>query len=277
MAPEPNEEFTLARTLDIHYLTNKILLILLAIVFLGSFGWFYFTNRTIMQSIVFAFLQIILVFLCWAIAREIDPDHDYAAFFGIPLLFLPFTIVQGNILILLWLIMSLRLINQTTGKATSSSDVTVFIFLSIITSLVSIQLLILPLSISIILLTSFLPKKQPALSFLSIPLLPSFILLILIFPESWDFLNPSPWLLIYIAFSSALLLLVTTMTDEVSCKGDYSYKRLSLKRVQTAQIIAVLSVLLLTTFHGNILSIFPAWAAITGVGVFRLVHLIINK
>jgi hypothetical protein len=277
MAPEPNEEFTLARTLDIHYLTNKILLILLAIVFLGSFGWFYFTNRTIMQSIVFAFLQIILVFLCWAIAREIDPDHDYAAFFGIPLLFLPFTIVQGNILILLWLIMSLRLINQTTGKATSSSDVTVFIFLSIITSLVSIQLLILPLSISIILLTSFLPKKQPALSFLSIPLLPSFILLILIFPESWDFLNPSPWLLIYIAFSSALLLLVTTMTDEVNCKGDYSYKRLSLKRVQTAQIIAVLSVLLLTTFHGNILSIFPAWAAITGVGVFRLVHLIINK
>lgn len=277
MAPEPNEEFTLARTLDIHYLPNKILLILLPIIFLGSFGWFYFTNRTIFQSIVFAFLQIILVFLCWAIAREIDPDHDYAAFFGIPLLFLPFTVVQGNILILLWLIMSLRLINQTTGKATSSSDVTVFIFLSIITSLVSIQLLILPLSISIILLTSFLPKKQPALSFLSIPLLPSFILLILIFPESWDFLNPSPWLLIYIAFSSALLLLVTTMTDEVNCKGDYSYKQLSLKRVQTAQIIAVLSVLLLTTFHGNILSIFPAWAAITGVGVFRLVHLIINK
>ena len=67
------------------------------------------------------------------------------------------------------------------------------------------------------------------------------------------------------------------MTDEVNCKGDYSYKQLSLKRVQTAQIIAVLSVLLLTTFHGNILSIFPAWAAITGVGVFRLVHLIINK
>ncbi len=277
MAPEPSEEFTLARSLDIHYLPNKIILILLPIVFISTFAWFFVKNTTITQNIIYSLFQVILVFFCWALGREIDPDHDYAAFLGIPLLFLPFAIAKGSILVLFWFIIGLRLLNQTTGKKTSSADVTVFLFLSLIAALISSQLLILPLSIIIIFLTSFLPKRQPSLSFFSIPLIPSFILLLLIFPGSWDFINPSPWILIYIAISSALLFLVTTLTDKIQCTGDHSHTPLSLKRVQTAQIISVLSVLLLTTFHGNILSVFPVWSAITGVGIFRLGQLIFNR
>lgn len=276
MSDESSEEFTLARGLDSSYTPNKVLFAVLLLVIPVTIGWQVFSGETIVQSLIISLFQVILVFLCWALGRELDPDHDYAAFFGIVFLFLPFTITQGNILIAIWFLIGLRVINLTTGKSVTSTDILVYVLLSFLAALVTSAILVIPLSIIIILLSSFLPKRKPELGLLSIPLFPGFILLMLINPETWCFLNVSPLLLIYIAFSSALLFLVTTTTDTIGCTGDRSMKPLSLKRVQTAQLVGVLSVLILTTFHGNILFVFPMWAAISGVGIYRLIYLIIK-
>ena len=276
MSDESSEEFTLARGLDSSYTPNKVLFAVLLLVIPVTIGWQVFSGETIVQSLIISLFQVILVFLCWALGRELDPDHDYAAFFGIVFLFLPFTITQGNILIAIWFLIGLRVINLTTGKSVTSTDILVYVLLSFLAALVTSAILVIPLSIIIILLSSFLPKRQPELGLLSIPLFPGFILLMLITPETWCFLNVSPLILIYIAFSSALLFLVTTTTDTIDCTGDRSMKPLSLKRVQTAQLVGVLSVLILSTFHGNILFVFPMWAAISGVGIYRLIYLIIK-
>ncbi|MBS3778052.1 MAG: hypothetical protein KGY50_02020 [Candidatus Thermoplasmatota archaeon] len=276
MPEESSEDFSLARTINITYTPNKILIFLLLLVLLGTIGWGFYTGQNLFQSISSGILQLFFVFFCWAIGRELDPDHDYAAFFGIPLLFLPLTMIQGNVFVLLWFLISLRLINQTTGKKTTSTDIIFFVFLTLFSAFLSSAILLLPLAIIIILLSSILPKKQPGLSLLSIPLFPSLILLLLINPDAWSFLNVSPWILIYIAISSALLFLVTTTTDELKKTGDHSLSKLSSKRVQSAQLLCVLSVLIISTFHGNILSVFPVWAAITGIGFYRLIRLIIK-
>jgi hypothetical protein len=277
MPAESTEEFTLLRLLDTKYKPNRILLIVLSFIFFATFGWYIYKNSPFSQSLYLGLIQTVLVFICWTIGRELDPDNDYAAFLGIPLLFLPFSLTQGNIFVLLWFLISIRLINQTTGKKTTSSDVTFYLFLSILSAILSTQILIFPLSILIIVLTSAIPSKQIQLSILSIPLIPSFILFFLVFPKTWILLNPSPWILIYIAVSCALMFFVTITTDHIDSKGDRSFSPLSLKRVQSSQIIAVLSVLMISTFHGSILSVFPVWAAITGVGIFRLFHFFINK
>ncbi len=277
MAAEPTEEFTLLRILDTRYKPNKILFIILLIQFFLTFGWYSFNSNTVVQSIYLALIQTIIVFLCWAIGRELDPDHDYAAFLGLPLLFLPFSFTQGNIFVLLWFLISLRLLNQTTGIRSTSSDVTFYISLSILSALLSTQILILLIAIFIIVVTSIIPKKEIQLSILATPLIPCFILFYFVFPEAWILLNPSPWLLMYIAVSCALMFFITTTTDKIDCIGDHSLTPLSLKRVQSGQIIAVLSVLMLSTFHGSIYPIFPVWAAITGVGIFRLFHFFIRK
>jgi len=276
MSAEQAEDFSLVRTIDIHYFPNKLLFILLLVLFPVMIAWFYFTGQHLIQSVSSSILQIIIVFLCWALGRELDPDHDYAAFFGIPLLFLPVSLNQGNIFVLLWFIIGLRIINQTTGKQTTSTDIIIFVLLTLFSALISSAIILLPLAILIIFLNSYLPKKQSGLSLLSIPLFPSFVLLLLISPTAWNFLNPSPRILMYIAVSSALLFLITTTTEELHSKGDYSYSSLSLKRIQSAQLICVLSVLVISTFHGTIFMVFPVWAAITGVGFFRLLQLIIH-
>jgi hypothetical protein len=277
MPPQSSENFTLIRYLNIHFTPNKVLLIIVGLVFLASFGWSMYMGLTLTKSIVSAIIQLLIVFFCWAIGRELDPDNNYAAFLGIPFLFLPLTFNQGNIFVLLWFLIGIRLINQTTGKKTSSTDVTFFVFISLLSAAISYQLILLPLSIVIIFFSSFLPKKHPELSLLSIPLFPSFLLLVLVYPNAWVFLNASPWILVYIALSSGLLFLVTTTTDKIESTGDHSFRSLSLKRVQSAQLLTVISVLLISMFHGNILSVFPVWSSITGIGLFRLGQLFIKK
>lgn len=270
MTAESSEEFTLSRIIDIHYKPNKILLVILLITLITSFNWFTYNGQNIAQSILSSFYQVLLVFFCWTIGRELDPDYNYAAFIGIPFLFLPITINQGNLFVILWFLIGLRIINQTTGKKTTSTDVFIFVFLTLLSAFTSSAVLLIPLAIIFIILTSLLPKKRVGLSLLSIPLFPSFFLLILIKPAAWNFLNPSPFVLVYIAISSALLFLVTTNTDKLQSTGDHSFSKLSIKRVQSAQLLCVLSVLIISTFHSNLLSVFPVWAAITGVGLYRL-------
>lgn len=277
MAAESSEKFTLIRRININFTPNKVLLIILSLVFFASFSWSFYTGFSLIESIISAITQLLIVFFCWAIGRELDPDNNYAAFLGIPLLFLPFSFNQGYVFVLLWFLIGLRLLNQTTGKKTSSTDVTFFVFLSLLSAVLSHQLAIVPLSIVIIFFSSFLPKKQLELSVLALPLFPSFLLLILVYPNAWIFLNASPWILVYIALSSGLLFLVTTTTDKIESTGDNSFNQLSLKRVQSAQLLTVISVLLISTFHGSIFSLFPVWAAITGVGIFRLGQLFIKK
>ena len=276
MESKSRDEFTLSRLLDFNYAPNRLLLTILLVVLLASTAWFFYSNNTVIQSIFFALIQTIIVFLCWAIGRELDPDHDYSAFFGIILLFLPFSLLKGNIFLLFWFLISLRIVNQTTGKNTSSSDISLYVFITLIAALITTNLIIIPLSLIIIILTAILPEEQLNLSLLSIPLIPSFILLLLVFPDSWALIDPSPFVLIFIALSSALLFLVTITTESVNCLGDYSKKPLSLKRVQSTQIIAVLSILLITTFHGSFFSVFPIWAALAGIGIFRLIYLFYN-
>lgn len=280
MPPDSSEEFTLGRGLDLKFTSNKIVIILALAIIPISFGWFWSTGHDLIGSLFSSIIQSILLFLCWAIARELDPDHDYAAFLGIPILFIPLIFMpgnlQGNILVILWFLLGLRLINQTTGRSCSSTDVVFFMILTLVAAFFSDAILLVPLAVFIIFLAAFLPKKQLGLTFLSLPLFPSFILLFLITPDAWIFLNPSPLILIYIAMSSALLFLVTTTTDTITCKGDHSFSILSVKRVQSAQLICVLSVLMLTTFHGSLFFLFPVWAAITGVGIYRLILLIIK-
>lgn len=276
MPQESSEEFTLARLLDLNYRTNKILVVLLLLVFLITFSWQMYSGKSFVQSVLPSILQMVFVFFCWAVGRELDPFHEYAAFFGIPLLFLPLAFGQGTVFLLLWLLLGLRLINQTTGKQATNTDVVVFVLLTMISALISSAILIIPLAILIILLSSFLPKKQLGLSVLVFPLIPSFVLLLLITPDAWSFLDPNPLKLVYIMVSSALLFFVTTTTEKTFSAEDPSLLKLSIKRVQTAQLICVLSVLIISTFHGSILFLFPAWASITGIGIYRLISLILK-
>lgn len=252
-------------------------MLIIPFLFILSVGWSIYQDKTIMQSLMISIFQTLMVFFCWATARELDPDHDYAAFFGIPFLFHPLVFGQGNILIFIWFLIALRILNQTTGKKVSTTDILLFVFLTLLTVILSGAVLLIILAISIIILSSLLSSNRSTDILLSLPLFPSFLLFLLITPNVWTLLQPTSSKLVFISVASFLLFLVTATTHEIRCTGDFSSYHLSVKRIQTTQIMGILSVLLISVFHGSILIVYPIWAAIIGIGIHRIISLMIKR
>ncbi len=266
--------FTLGRPLDIHYTPNKVIIILLSLVLIIQTGWSFYQGSSLMNSFIIGFIQLLLVFLCWAIGRELDPDHDYSAFLGIPLLFVVTVHGNGNIFVLFWFLISLRMINQITGKKITSTDVSMFLILSFIATILSSALLILPLSILIIMVIALFTRDYTGYLILTFPLLPTILLFSLIIPQPFTLITPSVYTLGLITSASLLLFLVIFTTKTLSSTCDDPTKPLSVKRVQSAQLFALLSAMSISMLHGGINFIFPVWAAFIGLGIYRLILVI---
>lgn len=271
------EGFTLGRPLDITYLPNKILFILLPISFIVRTLWSLLIGKPFLTSLIFGVIQLLVVFLSWAIARELDPNNDYAAFIGLPLLFLPIPLAKINILLLFWFLLALRSINQTSGRSLTSSDVMIFFFFTFIASLLSQAIFIIPLSILFLVISSLLPKENKGLALLSFPLIPLFVLFFLVMPHAIALMRPTIWTLLFITGSSLLFFFVIFRTTTITCVGDQSGILLSLKRVQSGQILGVLSALIISTFHGGINLIYPVWTALIGIGIYHIVIIFRKK
>lgn len=101
--------FTLGRSIDIHYPTNRLILILAVITaIIGSFtSGDFVTGLKIGGSI----------FLTWALSRELDPKREYGAFVSVALalysLFIPFEIALMEVF---FFMLILRIISTTCGK-----------------------------------------------------------------------------------------------------------------------------------------------------------------
>ncbi len=100
--------FTLGRGIDIHYPTNRLILILSAVTTVIGI----FISGDILTGVKIGGT----IFLTWAFGRELDPKREYGAFIGVAFalysFFVPFTISFMELLLLMLL---LRMINQTSG------------------------------------------------------------------------------------------------------------------------------------------------------------------
>ncbi len=108
--------FTLGRRIDPGYRTNLWVIIASAAVVIAG--------RVIFGSLSGGAGLGAGFFLCWALARELDPLHDYSAFVsgGIFLLFFPF--YDGiDIGVLFWLLLILRMVSGICGKIPSFIDI----------------------------------------------------------------------------------------------------------------------------------------------------------
>lgn len=101
--------FTLGRSIDVRYPTNRLILIIAAIS--AVIGIFTSGDWLIGLKIGGT------IFLTWAMGRELDPQREYGAFVGVALalysLFIPFEV---ELMEIFFFILALRLISTTCGK-----------------------------------------------------------------------------------------------------------------------------------------------------------------
>lgn len=118
--------FTLGRDIDIHYPTNRLILIIAAIS--GLVGSLLFTDLITGLKIAGA------VFLTWVLTRETEPKREYAAFMSVVItllfIFLTDVVVMAGFIELLYIILLLRIINTTSGKHPTLIDAGVLLLLA---------------------------------------------------------------------------------------------------------------------------------------------------
>ncbi|NPE28775.1 hypothetical protein HNV12_12580 [Methanococcoides sp. SA1] len=114
---------TLGRKLDLECPNNRLIIQLATLVTILAIVFDLIINKDISASFVYGIKAGITTFLLWAIAREIDPDHESAAF--IPVIFtLTHVIIFGlhPIFPLIWFLLVLRLVNRSTGAKAGIID-----------------------------------------------------------------------------------------------------------------------------------------------------------
>ena len=130
MANEIAGKFSaLGRPLNFSYKTNLMIAIITGVSMIGAFLFFLiYEPAPFIEAVLNAFYFGISIFLSWAICREIDPDNNTSAFLAVLISFISLMFFTGQeLLILFWLLLTLRLINQIVGKEASVFDLIILL------------------------------------------------------------------------------------------------------------------------------------------------------
>ena len=122
---------SIARPLDLSLATNRAVLILtsLAAVLGALLSWSAGTGAALQAAVWFA----LIVFGSWALARELDPDDNPAAFISLAAgLLVALALDSPGVLVVFVTLGLARIVNRTTGLAARKSDSAVLALLSIL-------------------------------------------------------------------------------------------------------------------------------------------------
>jgi len=124
---------SIGRPLDPAYPTNKAVLVLMPLAALlgAAVGWYRQADPllALQQAVLFA----LILFLSWALARELDPDDNPAAFVSLGCgMLAALALSDPGVLIVVATLGLVRIVNRSTGLAARKLDSVALMILSIV-------------------------------------------------------------------------------------------------------------------------------------------------
>jgi hypothetical protein len=114
---------SIGRPIDRRYPTNRAIAGLALVVAILGFAVRRLTGTHPLESFTGGLVLAIGFFLAWAIARELDPDHDVSAFVAAALSLIPQTVLgRPDLAGVLLILLLLRIVNRTVGPAAQPLD-----------------------------------------------------------------------------------------------------------------------------------------------------------
>jgi hypothetical protein len=266
---------SISRSIDLSYPTNKAIVILTLLSFLGILCIQLISGKEVYSAFYAGLKGGGSIFLTWALAREIDPDNELSAFVAAFLGFAGFLFFPSPLLLVLVLeILLLRIINRSTGMPSKTLDSFAVLLLSGWISFQESWIFGLFTALAFF-LDSFLAKpNQKNLFFGSAAIIISLLTFSGNAEKASIFLDADSGLFVL----TAALLFIPHILDSSKIKstGDMTGKPLDPRRVQAAQLATLLNVSLFAFLKGwaGIENLMPLWAAILGVSLYRLYRII---
>lgn len=262
----------LGRPIDPNYPTNRAIALLSAGVVVAGAAYRLLAGDPLLDSTLWGIGAGLAVFLAWALARELDPDHDLSAFVAAGLMVIGL-LLWGlpELLLVFWLLLALRVIDHSTGLPAHWLD--------------SLGLLGLGgwltgqgywtaglLTVAAFALDGWLaPALRRHQLFALLALLVT-VTLAVFQGDITQVEDASTPILLAVAAMGALFLVVIGTSRRVTSLCDQTGEPLRPTRVRVAQALALAAGLLLAWWSGahGVVALLPAWAAMLGVGLYRL-------
>ena len=264
----------IARPIDSNYPTNRAIALLALAVIVGGTVLRLIAGANFMQSISWGVAAGLAVFLAWALARELDPDHALSAFVaaGLALIGLFFFDLPG-LTVLFWMIILLRIVNRTAGLPATILDSLLVLGIGSWLTLQGNWVYGLMTALAFLLDSQLSPPHRRHLLFAAIALLVTVMLFF--FDGSMPRVGESsPAIVLAVLVMSALFVPVIIVSRKLKTVGDQTNEPLDPRRVQAAQGIALLTGILRAWWNGypGLVSFMPLWAAMVGTSLYSFLN-----
>jgi uncharacterized membrane protein YjjP (DUF1212 family) len=265
--------------IDPSYPTNLAIATLALVVTIAGTIVRLLSGAALLESVLWGIGAGLVLFLTWALGRELDPDHDLSAFVGAGLVLLGFLLPDmPSLLVIFWLLMVLRIVNRTVGLPAKPLDSLGVLGLGAWLTWQGYWMVGLMTAIAFLLDGLLSPPLRYHLFASGL----AFVITVILSVFHGDMaLESGPTLPVAISSvgMACWFLAVIATTRKVEAVGDATGTVLNPRRVQAAQILALVAALLFAWWDGTsgLVAMLPLWAAMVGVGLYRLASLVLSR
>jgi hypothetical protein len=260
------------RLVDPRYPTNLVIVILAALVTAGAAACRWVAGSTLLDGALWGIGAGLAIFLAWALARELDPDHDLSAFVAVALAIVALAALGlPPLLPLFWILLVMRVVNRTVGLPARPLDSLAVLGLGLWLTWQASWIYGLMTAVALFLDGWLAPRLGRHRVLAAIVVVGTVVLAVLGSPlprGDWDSVLLT-WLyaLTAILFSMAM---VTLKPARALC--DATGEPLRPARVRVAQGLALVTALLLAGLAGQegMEALLPLWAAMLGTALHEL-------
>ena len=269
-----NDVTALGRTpVDPSYPTNLAIAALALVVATGGAIGQLLSGAAPLESVLWGISAGFLPFLTWALGRELDPDHDLSAFVGAGLVLLAFLLsATPSLLVIFWLLVVLRIVNRSVGLPAKPWDSLGVLGLGAWLTWQGYWMAGFITAVAFLLDGLLSPPLRYHLFASGLSLVTTVVLAVVYGDMNMENGFTLPVVLASVLVA-ALFPVVILTTRQVEAVGDATGKVLNARRVQAAQVLALLTFLLFVWWFGasGLVTLLPLGAAMIGVSLYRLV------
>lgn len=271
---------SLVRVVDPRYPTNLAILVLSILAGGVQFGFTIAQGSDLLTSLTNAIPIGLTVFLTWAVAREIDPEHELSAFLGLALAIPGYYLFNPpDLLAVFMMLLLIRIINRTTGISSRILD-------SLVVSGLGLWLTYQGnwiygfLTAAALLIDSRLPppRNQNLVFSMVITVFTFLIMIFLLEPITilGTIQTPDFYLVLVM---SILIIPLTISTRRIELVCDFSPERVNPLRAQAGQIFTVTSLIIVWLLQGRegIGNLFPIWSSVLALSLSYIFSLFLSR
>lgn len=272
----PYKFSSLARPLDPKRYKSNLAVIVIVLLTVVAYSFFHDQDGiNLGDRLLVAIAVAFNLFITWALAREVDPDETYAGFLGMAFALAAYILnfhETTHFLLLLLLLMLFRIVNRTTGLPAKWLDTVSIVILAVYLSFTTDW--IVGLIAGLALWIDFKgPEPLIRHGWAAIVVFVAAMISLVLDPMPTGFNTNNIWLVIG---SLVLFVPYVITTVPVISFADATGEKLSNKRVQLTQILALFTLVIFIFWQGipGFLVLMPLWTTMLAVCIFRVIRLV---